>query len=203
MESSIASPSKSFSITHQWDGSAIDHAPITVTIAQDPSDTSCFILETDGPFFNDPGRPKGEAGQPYDGLWDYEVVEAFFLGDDEKYLEVELCPHGQHLVLLLSGIRKFYKTKLSLVFQSAINSDEGTWRGRAKIPLEYLPPGVKRFNAYAIHGSDEQRMYEALYHAPKGKHDNPDFHRLEYFHEIDLTDVIPSNLTSKLWEIAM
>lgn len=38
------------------------------------------------------------------GLWDFEVVEAFFLcSKTEQYLEIELGPHGHHLVLFLSG----------------------------------------------------------------------------------------------------
>ncbi|XP_038056739.1 UPF0462 protein C4orf33-like isoform X2 [Patiria miniata] len=203
MESSTQSPTQSFSITHQWDGSSIDHAPIKVSLLRDPQDTSCLLLETEAPFFNNPGRPQGEPGLPYDGLWEYEVVEAFFLGDGEKYLEVELCPHGQHLVLLLNGVRKFYKTKLALDFQATINTDEGTWKGRAKIPLEYLPPGVKKFNAYAIHGSEDDRTYEALYHVPKGQYANPDFHRLEYFRDIDFTGLVSSNIASKLWDNAI
>ena len=45
--------------------------------------------------------------------------------------------------------------------------------GEAVIPREYFPPGVTKFNAYAIHGEDEDRIYEALY--PSGKtYDVPD-----------------------------
>ncbi|CAH2300949.1 Hypothetical predicted protein, partial [Pelobates cultripes] len=54
--------------------------------------------------------PPGEPGQPFDGLWDYEVVESFFLNSKTtQYLEVELCPHGQHLVLLLCGVGNAFK----------------------------------------------------------------------------------------------
>ena len=46
-------------------------------------------------------NPLGEA---FYQLWDYEVVELFFLNSESKrYLEVEFGPHGQHLVLLLNG----------------------------------------------------------------------------------------------------
>ena len=56
-----------------------------------------------------------------------------------------------------------FQTKLPIDFQCTIDSVERSWRGVAKIPLEYLPPGVKKFNAYAIHGSGDNRTYEALY----------------------------------------
>jgi hypothetical protein len=31
------------------------------------------------------------------------VVEAFFLNQEDQYLELEFGPHGQHLMLLLQG----------------------------------------------------------------------------------------------------
>ncbi|EMP36382.1 UPF0462 protein C4orf33 like protein [Chelonia mydas] len=51
-------------------------------------------MEVSALFFNDPPAPLVEPGKPFNGLWDYEVVEAFFLSETTKrYLEVELCPH--------------------------------------------------------------------------------------------------------------
>ena len=62
-----------YPIEHQWDGTPIDHAPITVAISKDPNNAMFVILETEAPFFNDPGSPpQGEPGQTYDGLWEYE-----------------------------------------------------------------------------------------------------------------------------------
>lgn len=53
-------------------------------------------------------------------LWDYEVVEAFFMGTGQQYLEVEVCPHGQHLVLALRGARGILTDKLELTFEATI-----------------------------------------------------------------------------------
>ena len=61
------------------------------------------------PYFSDPAPPGGLPGQAYFGLWEYEVVEAFFLNDKDQYLEVEFGPHGQHIVLLLDGRRNAVK----------------------------------------------------------------------------------------------
>ncbi|XP_033631519.1 UPF0462 protein C4orf33 homolog [Asterias rubens] len=191
-----------YSIEHQWDGTPIDHAPITVAISKDPNNAMFVILETEAPFFNDPGSPpQGEPGQTYDGLWEYEVVEAFFLGDKDRYLEVELCPHGQHLVLALNGVRNCYKTKLPLAFHSTITAN--TWRGIARIRLEYFPHGVNKFNAYAIHGKGTNRTYEALYHVPKDKYTSPDFHRLQYFQDIDFKDIIADDTRTTIWDGVM
>jgi len=37
------------------------------------------------------------------------VVEAFFLGTDDRYLEVEVGPHGHYLVLQLHGSRNLVR----------------------------------------------------------------------------------------------
>jgi len=57
-------------------------------------------------------------------------------------------------------------------FTSAI--DNATWSGEALIPSGYFPKTVIKMNAYAIHGSNESRIYEALYPTPYGQYLNPD-----------------------------
>ncbi|XP_072040486.1 UPF0462 protein C4orf33 homolog isoform X1 [Amphiura filiformis] len=190
-----------FEITQEWDGSPTGHDPIMITLSRSGNADS-ITMEVTAPFFNDPGNPGGEPGKPFWELWEYEVVEAFFLGENDKYLEVEFCPHGQHIVLMLNvvnGVRNTIKTKLPLEFKAKINAEDKTWQGVAEIPLEYLPPKTSRFNAYAIHGSDKKRQYEALFPAPSGEHENPDFHRLQYFKTVDYNVLLPDNYQSKLW----
>ena len=73
----------------------------------------CITLKVDAPFYNDPAPPEpsdkksdidSKNNKALMGLWDYEVVEAFFLcSKSEQYLEVEFGPHGHHLVLFLNG----------------------------------------------------------------------------------------------------
>ncbi|XP_063955606.1 UPF0462 protein C4orf33 homolog [Lytechinus pictus] len=100
----MVDPGVSFSIETQWDGRLVNHpTPVRLSMSKSKEDGG-INLEVVAPFYNDPAPP-GPAGKPQSGLWDYEVVEAFFLGSDETYLEVELCPHGQHLVLRLHGVR--------------------------------------------------------------------------------------------------
>ncbi len=38
-------------------------------------------------------------------LWEYEVLEVFFLNDDVRYFEMEFSPRGRHLVLMLRSER--------------------------------------------------------------------------------------------------
>ncbi|XP_074651960.1 UPF0462 protein C4orf33 homolog [Tubulanus polymorphus] len=181
-----------FTIDKQWDSTDVNHDK-RVEISLEPStdnNSGSLIIKITAPFFDDPARPDGEPGEPFPQLWDYEVVEVFFLGDDEKYLEVELSPHGQHLVLLLNGCRKCFKDQLSLKYTARIDGTQ--WSGEAVLPADYFPPNVSKLNAYAIYGSGNNRQYEALYPVPKDLFSQPDFHRLEYFQSIDFKNLVPS-----------
>lgn len=151
------------------------------------------------PFFNDPAKPNSESGQPLFGLWEYEVVELFLLNDNDQYVEIELCPWGQHIVLLLDGRHNAIRHSLPLTFTAEIRSNN-TWYGEAVVPADYLPPRVTKMNAFAIHGSGKERIYEALYSVPKDAFPNPDFHRLNFFQPIDIDGLVPNSATlSAIW----
>lgn len=66
----------------------------------------------------------------------------------------------------------FLKEDLKLEYQAEISGDK--WQGFAKIPQEYLPSKVTKFNAYAIHGSDKERKYESLFPVPFNTFSSPD-----------------------------
>jgi len=197
-----ASQDFSYSVATTWDNQTIDHAPIQVTLS---SNGTHVELVAGGPFFDDPPGPDGPPGEAYWELWNYEVAEAFFLGDENRYLEVELCPHGQHLLLMLNGGGdQDVADCLPLDFKTSIIGSN--WEGRAYIPAEYFPSNVNKFNAYAIHGSGDARTYEALYPCPYGMYDGPDFHRLQYFQPINFGALLPDNPTaglSQFWQDAI
>ena len=104
---------KSFSIEKTWDGKPINHKPVEIKLS--PAEDS-LVIEISAPFFDDPAPEKGKMGEAFFKLWDYEVVEAFFLNDDDQYLELEFGPHGQHLSLLLNGQRNAIKYPSNLSF---------------------------------------------------------------------------------------
>ncbi|XP_044285295.1 UPF0462 protein C4orf33 homolog [Varanus komodoensis] len=175
-----------FKIEHTWNSIPVSHDPVVIRLI---AENGGILMEVTAPFFNDPPAPPGAPGKPFNGLWDYEVVEAFFLnGQTRQYLEVELCPHGQHLVLLLCGRRKICKQELPVKFE--VSRTSAKWNGRAHLPWSYFPAASDKFNAFAIHGSSVDRTYEALYPVPQcdiQKEQEPDFHRLEYFRSLNLT----------------
>ncbi|XP_015200370.1 UPF0462 protein C4orf33 homolog isoform X2 [Lepisosteus oculatus] len=191
-----------FLIEHTWDSTPVNHSPVKLTFS--PGDGG-LLMEVCAPFFNDPPSPPGPPNQTFPGLWDYEVVEAFFLNSaTEKYLEVEVCPHGQHLVLLLSGRGNAWKQGLDLAYEASICGKK--WKGTALLPWSYFPPGVDKMNSYAIHGSGNGRIYEALYPVPRDElteNQGPNFHLLEYFQDFSLKAIMGEDWVqpeSDLWK---
>ena len=104
------------------------------------------------------------------------MVELFLLGAASSYIEIELGPHGHYLVLQLKGVRHMTGAHIPMIYTTERRGER--WRGRAQLPLTHLPKGVDRANAYAIHGTGDQRRYLAAVPVPG---DKPDFHRLDAF----------------------
>ncbi|KAK2557621.1 UPF0462 protein C4orf33-like protein [Acropora cervicornis] len=173
-----------FSITTDWKGAPIDHAPIEFQISA--PDSSYVRIHVSGPFFDNPGPPPCKAGSACSGLWDYEVAEVFFLGKKEKYLEIELSP-----------VDKITIDKVPIEYTATIDRARKTWTGTAKIPIDYFPPDVSKINAYAIHGSGANRRYESLYPA-SSEVSNPDFHRLEFFEPFDFESMFTMSWSKPL-----
>ncbi|XP_070778337.1 UPF0462 protein C4orf33 homolog isoform X3 [Enoplosus armatus] len=178
-----------FLIEHTWNSDPVNHDPIRIVFSPGQGGLK---IEVFGPFFNDPAAPAGPPSEPFPGLWNYEVVECFFLDSTtDNYLELELCPHGQQLILLLSGVGKAFLQQLPMVFNATIIGKR--WMGEAVLPWSYLPPNINKMNSYAIHGSGAKRTYEALYPIPKDeivKGQKPNFHRLEYFQNFRLQSIM-------------
>jgi hypothetical protein len=125
--------------------------------------------EIEAPLHGDP-PPPGRAGR-LPGLWDYEVVEVFVAGPGERYVEVEVSPHGHHLALRLVGVRHVVDDALPLSL--SVERSGARWRARWEL-LAPLPTGPLRANAYSIHGSGAARRYLAHRALPGPK---PDFHQ--------------------------
>ena len=67
--------------------------------------------------------------------------------------------------------------------------------------MNYFPPGVDRFNAYAIHDQQNDPIYKSLY-ASNGA--QPDFHDLPSFQKFDALPSLKSiNQLSSTWEDAI
>ncbi len=137
-----------------------------------------LAVTVEAPFYGDPPPPARPG--PTDRLWEFEVVELFVAGPGARsemaYTEIELSPHGHHLVLRFVGVRNAIERALPLDY--AARREGARWRGRARVPADYLPPRPWRINAYALHGSGPARRYLAAHPVPGAQ---PDFHRPECF----------------------
>lgn len=167
----------SFAITDTWDGRALPvDQRVTVLVSTHPDGLQ---LHVKAPYNADHAPANSPGSTP--GLWKYEVVEWFLLGAEDRYLEIELGPHGHYLVLQLHGRRNPVRQGMPLAFVSHI--DGSVWHGTAVIPAAWIPPGPHRANAAAIRGTGEDRTYSSSAPLPGSE---PDFHRLECFVEVTL-----------------
>jgi hypothetical protein len=143
-------------------------------------EASELCIEVVAPYFADPA-PSAPVGAT-DRLWEHEVCEVFIADAAEHYLEVELSPHGHHLVLELNGVRQVVRSQLPIAYSARIEPGgpgrTGRFFGQARVPWHYLPTPALRVNAYAIHGPAAQRCYHA--HNASGG-DVADFHQLSSF----------------------
>jgi hypothetical protein len=163
------------SVAFTWNGRRLEPAEVSEVECRLAGEDLTVLV--DAPFFDDP-PPRGRA-RSTDRLWEYEVVELFLVGDASRYLEIELSPRGHYFVLQLHGARNVVRKGLHIRYQAEITGRR--WHGIATVPCSYLPPGIERANAYAIHGAGSARRYLAAFPVPGAA---PDFHRLEAFGRI-------------------
>lgn len=166
---------QSFRMERDWFGKALGSEFVS-RIDLSWSEKSLNIVFS-SPYFGDspPATPEGPTWE----LWNYEVIEFFFLGEDEEYLEVEIAPKGHYLVLQLKGKRNIVQKMLPL--KVTCNQTSAThWEGKCEIPRRYLPGGLSHWNAFAIHGKLGERHYHALFPGTQA----PDFHQFSCYEPI-------------------
>ena len=161
-----------------WDGSIANEgewAEVTMTLS--PAGLSVGVTAS----FHDDPAPEQTPG-PTDELWNYEVVELFVANESGEYLELELGPHGHYLALLFSGVREVERRDVVIDCRATING--ALWKATAHVDQIYLPHGISRANAYAIHGQGGARRFLAAYPVPGERPDFHQPHRFRLFEEI-------------------
>ena len=160
-------------IDRTWNGHPLDAVDVAHVVIR--RTTEGLTLEVDAPLHGDP-PPPGPAG-PTPRLWEHEVVEVFVANavERDRYLEVELSPHGHHLVLSLHGIRRPVRQGLPLDFE--VHRTATRWRGVARVPQPYCPGSALVVNAVALWGSDPRRHASAITLPGSA----PDFHQPDRF----------------------
>lgn len=158
-------------VQQTWDGDEVGKDEAAVVTLEHAAQV--LRVRVAAPFHSDPPPDS-------DDLWDFEVVELMLVGAGERYVEIELSPHGRSLVLFLQGPRNVVGRAAAVEYHAQIQA--GRWQGVATVPLAWLPIGVDRVNAFAVHGATEPRRYLA-WRPTGGLH--PDFHRLDQFGTLD------------------
>lgn len=186
--SSTMSPLKTQELTIRttWNNQTVpadEEAHIRMTLTEKQ-----LLVSVEAKFYNDPELPNWiDKPATHPTLYDFEVVELFLLGPDEHYLEIELGPKGQYFVLELHGARNATRYPIEIDEYHVINNGNGRWSATAHIDRKELPDKIEKLNAFAIHGTNETRVYMSLYPAPENDPAYPqaDFHRLELFQPTD------------------
>lgn len=165
-------PTTRLHINRTWDGEPIPEAEqATVALSLQ---VAGLHLSVDAPWHGDPLPPALPGPTP--GLWNFEVIEVFVLGPDERYTEIEIGPLGHHLVLRLAGRRR--PVAEGLPMRVSVSRTADRWQADALLAGVHLPPRPWSVNAYAIHGDRMARRYLAAHPVPGPQ---PDFHRLDAF----------------------
>lgn len=160
-----------------WDGAPLP--PDERAVVQLDARPDGLLVRGLAPWAGDP--PPTTPPGPTPGLWEHEVLELFLVGDDGRYLEVELGPHGHHLVLQLADVRRPAASELPLSLRVARVG--AYWLVEAHLPRFWLPRSVVRANAFHIHGPRGARAYRAATPLPG---ERPDFHQPTRFAPVRL-----------------
>ena len=167
--------SASWRVGHRWHGEPLCETQVATVRAQ--LEKGSLVVEVDAPGPEDPPPAQGEGRCP--GLWSHEVVELFLLGEDGRYLEVELGPHGHYLILELRSYRDCERDDREATAMSFAREGQ-RWRARVEVDAAACPAGPLRANAYAIRGQGDARIYCAAFPGDGA----PDFHRLSLFQPV-------------------
>ncbi len=132
-------------VDRTWDGLPLPPAfRSSLHLAEEADGLVLSWLAPDG----DTPAPATAPG-PTDGLWTHEVVELFLAGSGPGYLEVEVGPHGHHLVIQLLDVRVRGAWPLPLDVAVARIPGE-VWAGQAHLPRAWLPTGPLRAAAFRV-----------------------------------------------------
>jgi hypothetical protein len=178
-------------VDQTWDGTPLPEPEYaTVRLVARPSlGLEVFV---DAPRYHDPlpAAPRGRL----DGLWTHEVVELFLLGEDARYLELEVGPGGHYLALAFAGerVRVDDDVPVEVDVTAAETGGGSRWAARLVIPEGAVPPGWReggrRANAFAIHGPAQARRYAVAHPLVTAQ---PDFHAIAAFPRLVPSAVAP------------
>lgn len=166
-----------FTIDKLWDGTPVGdtslHAEVWIT-----KKASGLNVRVHAPKLENQRVPNAPKDTRVDGLWEYDVVEVFFVGDEGSYTEVEMGAGGHYLVLGFSGVRERANDWAGREFDHRNSSTTpGTWQSQMIIPWDALPKNIVKLNAFVIAGGHHLAMNPV----PGSE---PDFHQPDTYPDV-------------------
>jgi hypothetical protein len=157
-------------VESRWDGSPCPDKTIRGEFTVEREESGLRITAK-APKFSVEHQPNAPTGTRFDGLWEFDVLEIFFVGENGKYIEIELGTAGHYLVLGFDGVRRRSNDFHDMSFDHSFKrEDDGSTISTILIPNEILPTVITRANAFVIANQ------EFLSHAPLPGA-KPDFHQ--------------------------
>jgi len=137
-------------------------------------------VQVRGPMLHEQRIPEAPIGERVDGLWNFDVIEVFFVGPGHQYLELELGAGGHWLLLGFDRIRHRSREYASLkpIVRYAKDSDK-TWSSEITLPLNLIPENLRAMNAFAIMAG----QFLSLAPLPGEK---PDFHQPDVYPSVSI-----------------
>lgn len=133
-----------------WDGSVCPDdrlwAHVGITQIRDG-----IQISVEAPMIHEQRVPDAPIGSRVEGLWEYDVVEVFFVGPGHQYLEIELGAGGHFLALAFDSIR--HRSHGYESFEPVVRFEktgERLWRSQIVIPWKMIPENLRALNAFAI-----------------------------------------------------
>ncbi|MEI6511511.1 MAG: hypothetical protein WCO25_05775, partial [Candidatus Uhrbacteria bacterium] len=93
-----------FTVDKMWDGSPCGDSRLHTEVWIQKA-TAGLSIRVHATILDDQRVPNAPVDSRFDGLWDYDVVELFFVGADGRYSEVEIGAGGHYLVLAFDDVR--------------------------------------------------------------------------------------------------
>ncbi len=128
--------------------------------------------------------PDAAPGSRVANLWQFDVVELFWVGPDGRYVEIELGAHGHFLVLSFAGPRRRVHDHVDLQPRIEHRSDAAGWVTGLRLPWRLLPQPLEALGAFAL----ARGAHVSAYPLP-GR--SPDFHQPHAFARASLEEAEP------------
>jgi hypothetical protein len=166
-------------LNHLWNGDVCpdDRLWAEVSLSKVAEGVLVYVR---GPMLYEQQIPDSPIGERVDGLWEFDVIEVFFVGPGHQYLELELGAGGHWLALGFDRIRHRsheYKN-FNPIVRYEKRSDK-TWSSRIVLPWRMIPENLRALNACAIMAG------QCLSLTPLSG-EKPDFHQPDSFSSVSI-----------------